>query len=47
MADKCREVKNILSAFCNKEMTREKSVRKQGKSKHRRLKIRYRKVKPT
>ena len=29
MADKCREVKNILSASCNKEITREKSVRKE------------------
>ena len=26
MADKCREVKYILGASCNKEMTREKKV---------------------
>jgi len=29
MADKCREVENMSSASCNKEMTGEKSVRKE------------------
>ena len=29
MADKCREVENTSSASCNKEITREKSVRKE------------------
>ena len=29
MADKYREVKNMLSASCNKEITRKKSVRKE------------------
>jgi hypothetical protein len=28
MAGKCREVKNILGAFCNEEMTKEKSEEK-------------------
>jgi hypothetical protein len=28
MVDKCREVKYILGVSCNKEITREKSVRK-------------------
>ena len=31
IVDKCREVKNISSASCNKEMTREKSVRKEAR----------------
>ena len=29
MADKCKEAKYILSASCNKEITREKSVKKE------------------
>ena len=29
IVDKCREVKNTSSASCNKEITREKSVRKE------------------
>jgi len=29
MADKCREAKNTLSASYNKEITREKSIRKE------------------
>jgi len=28
MVDKCRKAKYMLGASCNKEMTREKSVRK-------------------
>ena len=28
MADKCREAEYILGASCNKEITKEKSVRK-------------------
>jgi len=31
MADKYREVKNTSSASCNKEITREKSVRKEAR----------------
>jgi len=31
MADKCSEVKYILGAFCNKEITREKSVIKKAR----------------
>jgi len=31
MADKSREVKNTLSASYNKEITREKSVRKEAR----------------
>jgi len=33
IADKCREVKNMLVVSCNKEITREKSVRKKVKYK--------------
>ena len=29
IADKCREIKNTLSASYNKEITREKSIRKE------------------
>jgi len=28
MADKCREIKNILGASCNKEIIKEKSEKK-------------------
>jgi len=31
MVDKYREVENILSASCNKEITREKSIRKEAR----------------
>jgi len=34
MADIYREVKYILSASCNKEVTREKSIRKEVRYKH-------------
>jgi hypothetical protein len=48
MADKCREVKYILGASYNKEITREKSIRKKARYKQTRgLKIRCRKVKLT
>jgi len=29
MVDKCREVENMLSAFCNKEITKKKNIRKE------------------
>ena len=31
MVDKCREVENILSMSYNKEITREKSIRKEAR----------------
>jgi len=31
MVDKCREVKNTSVVSCNKEITREKSVRKEAR----------------
>ena len=47
IVDKYREVKYILGASCNKEITREKSVRKKVKSEQtRELKIGRGKVKP-
>ena len=46
MADKYRKVKYILGAFYNKEITKEKSVRKKVRCKRtRELKIRCGKVK--
>jgi len=48
IADKCRKVKNTLVVSYNKEITREKSVRKKARYKQTRgLKIRHKKVKPT
>jgi len=48
IVDKCREVKYILGASYNKEITREKSVKKKARYKRTRgLKIRRRKVKLT
>ena len=46
MVDKYREVKYILVVSCNKEITREKSIRKKVRCEQtRELKIRYGKVK--
>ena len=48
IADKCREVKNILGASYNKEITREKSIRKKARCEQMQgLKIRCGKVKLT
>ena len=48
IADKCREVKYILVVFYNKEIIREKSVRKKARCKQMQgLKIRCGKVKLT
>ena len=48
MADKYREVKYTLSMSCNREITREKSIKKEVRYKQiqRGLKIKYKKVKP-
>ena len=48
MADKYREVKYILGIFCNREITREKNIKKEVRYEQIQggLKIRYRKVKP-
>jgi len=35
MVDKCREVKNTLGVFRNKEIIREKSIRKEARYKRR------------
>ena len=48
IADKCREVKNTLVVSCNKEMTKEKNVRKKARCERMQgLKIKREKVKPT
>ena len=47
-ANTCREVENILGAFCNEEITRKKSVRKKARRKRtQELKIGRGKVKLT
>ena len=33
IADKCKKVKYILGASCNKEITKEKSIKKKAKCK--------------
>jgi len=35
MVDKCREVKNTSVVFCNEEIIREKSVRKEARCERR------------
>jgi len=46
IANKCREFKNMLGASCNKEITREKSIRKKARCEQTQgLKIGRRKVK--
>ena len=48
ITDKYKEVKYISSASCNREIIREKSVRKEARYKRTQegLKIRHKKVKP-
>jgi hypothetical protein len=47
IADKCREIEYTLGMFCNEEVTKEESIRKEIRCKQiqKGLKIKYKKVK--
>ena len=48
MVDNCREIKYTSGMSYNKEVTREKSVKKEARYKqtYKRLKIKHKKIKP-